>query len=52
MKKRLKKLLVRWLLPTAEDITTFAVDTTANFVNGSGKEEVIAKYGTYADNFT
>ena len=52
MKKRLKKLLVHWLLPTAGDITTFVVDNTANFINGSGKEEVIAKYGTYADNFT
>lgn len=29
-----------------------AVDATAKFINESGKEEVIAKYGTYADDFT
>lgn len=29
-----------------------AVDATAKFINESGKEDVIAKYGTYADDFT
>lgn len=48
----MKKLILRWFLPAAEDIAKTAVDLTANFVNESGKEEVIAKYGTYADDFT
>ena len=48
----MKKLLIRWFLPAAEDIAKMAVDLTANFVNQSGKEDVIAKYGTYADDFT
>ena len=29
-----------------------AVDATAKFINEPGKEDVIAKYGTYADDFT
>ena len=48
----MKKLLIRWFLPNAEDIAQMAVDATAKFINESGKEEVIAKYGTYADDFT
>ena len=48
----MKKLILRLFLPAAEDIAKMAVDLTANFVNESGKEDVIAKYGTYADEFT
>lgn len=29
-----------------------AVDTVAKFINESDKTELIAKYGTYADEFT
>ena len=48
----MKKLLIKWLMPSAEDITRMAVEVVAKFINESGKEEAIAKYGTYADNFT
>ena len=39
-------------LPSAEDITKMATDAIAKFINNSGKQEVIAKYGTMADEFT
>lgn len=48
----MKKILLRWFLPSAEDITRMAVDAVTKFINESGKEEVISKYGTYADDFT
>lgn len=48
----MKRLLIRWLLPEAEDIAKMAVAAIAKFINESGKEQVIAKYGTYADEFT
>jgi hypothetical protein len=50
--KKLKKLLTRLILPSAEDITTLATRTIVEFINNSGKGEVIAKYGTMADDFT
>lgn len=50
--KKLKKLLTRLLLPSAEDITTLATKTIVEFINNSGKGDVIAKYGTMADDFT
>lgn len=48
----MRKLLIKLFMPSAEDITKMAVEAVAKFVNESGKEEVIAKYGTYADEFT
>ena len=48
----MKKLLIKLFLPSAEDIATLATRTVVEFINTSGKEEVIAKYGTMADNFT
>ena len=48
----MKKLLIKLFMPSAQAITKMAVDATAKFINESGKEEVIAKYGTYADDFT
>lgn len=48
----MKKLLIKLFMPSAKDMTTMAVDTIARFINESGKEEVIAKYGTAADEFT
>lgn len=49
---KIKKLLIKMFLPSAEDITKMAVDAVSKFINESGKEEVIAKYGTIADDFT
>lgn len=48
----MKKLLIRLLLPSAEDITTLATKTIVEFINNSGKGDVIAKYGTMADEIT
>ena len=48
----MKKLLLKWLLPSAEDIASLATRTVVEFINTSGKEEVIAKYGSMADKFT
>lgn len=48
----MKKLLIKLFMPSASDITKMAVDAIARFINESGKEEVIAKYGTAADEFT
>lgn len=48
----MKKLLIKLFMPSAQDITKMAVDAIATFINQSGKEDVIAKYGTYADEFT
>lgn len=48
----MKKLLIRLLLPSAEDITTLATKTIVEFINNSGKGDVIAKYGSAADEFT
>lgn len=52
MKKWILNKLKNWFIPTPEDITKMAVETIAKGINESGKEDVIAKYGTYADNFT
>lgn len=49
---KLKKMLVKMFIPSAEDIANLATKTVVEFINTSGKEEVIAKYGTMADNFT
>lgn len=48
----MKKLLIRLLLPSPEDITTLATKTIVEFINNSGKGDVIAKYGTMADEIT
>ena len=50
--KRLKKMLIRWFLPNAEQIASMAVTAAADFINSSDKTELIAKYGTAADEFT
>ncbi len=49
---KIKKLLIKMFLPSAEDISHMAVDAVSKFINESGKEDVIAKYGTAADEFT
>ena len=48
----MKKLIIKLFLPSAEDITKMAVEAISKFINESGKEEAIAKYGTIADEFT
>lgn len=39
-------------MPSASDMAKMAVEAVAKFINESGKEEVIAKYGTAADELT
>ena len=48
----MKKWLIKMLMPSAEDMTKMAVETIARGINDSGKAEIIAKYGTYADEFS
>ena len=48
----MKKLLIKWFLPSADQIADMAVNAVADFINTSDKTETIAKYGTYADEFT
>ena len=48
----MKKLLTKWFMPTADQITDIAVKVAADFINNSDKTELIAKYGTVADEFT
>ena len=48
----MKKLIIKLFLPSAEEIANMATDAVAKFINESGKEEAIAKYGTIADEFT
>ena len=48
----MKKLIIKLFMPSAEDITNMAVEAISKFINESGKEEAIAKYGTIADKFT
>lgn len=48
----MKKWLIKMLMPSADDMAKMAVDTIAKGINESGKAEVIAKYGAYADEFT
>ena len=48
----MKKLLIKWFLPSAEQIADMAVNAAADFINTSDKTDIIAKYGTAADEFT
>ena len=50
--KQMKKLLIKWFLPSADQIADMAVNAVADFINTSDKTETIAKYGTAADEFT
>ena len=52
MKKWILNKLKNWFIPTPEDITKMAVETIAKGINESGKTEMIAKYGSYADEFS
>ena len=48
----MKKLLIKWFLPSADQIADMAVNAAADFINTSDKTDIIAKYGTAADQFT
>ena len=48
----MKKLLIKWFLPSAVQIADMAVNAAADFINASDKTDIIAKYGTAADEFT
>ena len=48
----MKKLLIKWFLPSADQIADMAVNAVADFINASDKTDIIAKYGTAADEFT
>ena len=48
----MKKLLIKWFLPSADQIADMAVNAAADFINTSDKTDIIAKYGTAADEFT
>lgn len=52
MKKWFIDKLKKWFMPSADDVTRMAVEAVASFINESGKADVIAKYGTAADEFT
>ena len=45
----MKKLLIKLFMPSPEDIAKMAVEAIAKCINESGKTDMIAKYGTYAD---
>lgn len=44
----MKKWLLKWFLPTPEQMADVAVDAIAKFINSSDKSETIAKYSAYA----
>ena len=52
MKKWFVNKLKKWFMPSAEDLTKMAVETVTQAINESGKQDVIAKYGNYADQFS
>ena len=49
---KIKKLLIKMFMPSADQIADMVVNAAADFINASDKTEIIAKYGTAADEFT
>ena len=49
---KIKKLLIKMFMPSADQIADMVVNAAADFINASDKTETIAKYGTAADEFT
>ena len=49
---KIKKLLIKMFMPSADQIADIAVNAAADFINASDKTETIAKYGTAADELT
>ena len=50
--KNLKKMILKWLMPSAETMAEMAAGVAADFINKSDKEQEIAKWSTLADNWT
>ena len=48
----MKKWLIKLFMPSAETMAKTAAKVAADFVNGCDRQETIAKYSTYADEFT
>lgn len=48
----MKKLILKWLMPSAETMAEMAAGVVADFINKSDKEQEIAKWSTLADNWT
>lgn len=48
----MKKWLLKWFLPTPEQMADVAADAVSKFVNSSDKQETIAKYSAYVNEFT
>ncbi len=48
----MKKLILKWLMPSAETMADMAAGIAADFINKSDKEQEIAKWSTLADNWT
>lgn len=46
------KKIVKMLLPSEKKIAEYATEEIAKAINNSGKEEMIAKYSTIADQIT
>ena len=49
---KLKKWIVKCLVPSAETMAEMAAGVAADFINKSDKEQEIAKWSTLADNWT
>ena len=48
----MKKLILKWLMPSADTMADMVAGAAADFVNKSDKEQEIAKWSTLADNWT
>lgn len=49
---KLKKWIVKCLMPSADTMAEMAAGIAADFINKSDKEQEIAKWSTLADNWT
>lgn len=49
---KLKKWIVKCLMPSADTMAEMAAGIAADFINKSEKEQEIAKWSTLADNWT
>lgn len=45
------KLILKWLIPSADDVTKMISKSVKDAVNNSGKAELISKYAGYSDNW-
>ena len=49
---KLKKWIVKCLMPSADTMAEMAAGVAADFINKSDKQQEIAKWSTLADNWT